>query len=113
MARYREMAEVGAEIGRLLRRAGLEQKDLARRLDIHESSVSRLLSGQRGLAVDELYRVADLFSVRAETIVMEEEDEPALLRAAAAGDQEIERCLDSFDSAIEDYFSAKALERFL
>ena len=49
MARYREPVALGAEIGRLMKAASFEQKDLAEHLGIHESSVSRLLKGQRGL----------------------------------------------------------------
>lgn len=113
MARYREPAALGAEIGRLMKAAGFEQKDLAEHLGIHESSVSRLLKGQRGLGVDELYGLAGMFAVRPDAIVMEEEPEPALLRAAAADDDEIERCLDAFEAAVQDYFSAKALVQFV
>lgn len=113
MARYRDTASLGAEIERLRRQAGLDQREVARHLDVHESAISRIESGQRGLGVEELFRLAELFGVDADAIAMEEETEPALLRAAAAGDEEIGRCLDAFDAAIEDYFSAKALERFL
>jgi len=113
MARYREPVGLGAEIGRLMKAASFEQKDLAEHLGIHESSVSRLLKGQRGLGVDELYSLAEMFGVRPDAIVMEEEPEPALLRAAAADDEEIKRCLDAFEAGIQDYFSAKALVRFV
>src|SRR5260370_25950930 len=94
MARYREPVALGAEIGRLMKAAGFEQKDLAEHLGIHESSVSRLLKGQRGLGVDELYSLAEMFRVRPDAIVMEEEPEPALLRAAPAHDNELNRSLD-------------------
>ncbi len=113
MAWYRDAASLGAEIERLRRQAGLDQRAVARHLDVHESAISRIESGQRGLGVEELYRLAELFHTDADAIAMEEEAEPALLRAAAAGDQEIARCLDAFEAAIEDYFSAKALELFL
>jgi transcriptional regulator with XRE-family HTH domain len=113
MARYRDAAALGAEIERLRHEAGLDQREVARHLDVHESAISRLESGQRGLGVEELFRLAELFGVDVDAIALEAEPEPALLRAAAAGDEEIARCLDAFDAAIEDYFSAKALERFL
>jgi transcriptional regulator with XRE-family HTH domain len=113
MERHREPAALGAEIVRLRREAGLDQRDLARQLNVHESAISRLEKGQRGLGVEELYRLAELFGVTADAIVMEEEPEPALLRTAAAGDAEIARCLDAFEAAIQDYFSARALGTFL
>ena len=113
MATYRDRTALGAEIERLRRRAGLDQLDLARHLDLHESAISRLESGQRGLGVTELVKLAELFGVDIEALVMEEGSEPALLRDAAAGDLEIARCLDAFDAAIQDYFSARALARFL
>jgi len=113
MARYRDPLALGAEIGRLLKEAGWGQKDLAARLGIHDSSVSRLLNGQRGLGVDELYKVAEMFGVKAEAIVMEEEQELALLRTAVSENEDVARCLDAFDAAIQDYFAAKALARFL
>jgi transcriptional regulator with XRE-family HTH domain len=110
---YRDPAALGVEIERLRRLIGLDQRDLARHLDLHESAISRLESGQRGLGVEELFRLADLFGVPVESIVMADEPEPALLRAAAADDVAVARCLDAFDAAIQDYFSAKALGRFL
>jgi transcriptional regulator with XRE-family HTH domain len=113
MGGYRDRASLGAELERLRREAGLDQRDVARHLGLHESAISRLETGQRGLAVEELFELAELFGVRVEAIVMEDESEPALLRAAAAGDTEIERCLDAFDAAIQAYFSARALARFL
>jgi transcriptional regulator with XRE-family HTH domain len=113
MATYRDAAALGAEIERLRRQAGLDQRAVARHLEVHESAISRLESGQRGLSVEELFRLAELFGVDADSIALEAEAEPALLRTAAAGDAEVARCLDAFDAAIEDYFSARALERFL
>jgi len=46
-----------------LDKLNMSQSDLARSLDIHRSAVTRLLSGERRMSVEEQDRIAEIFGV--------------------------------------------------
>ena len=54
---------VGEEVWVQMRRRNMAQKDLATRLGVSQSAVSKKLSGVRPWSVAELYVVSDLFRV--------------------------------------------------
>lgn len=60
---------MGDRIRELLK--GRSQAELARAVRMDQSALSRVMSGQRALAVGELATIADYFGVRPEVIISE------------------------------------------
>lgn len=58
-AEERALAHVAVKIGELLRRAGVSQRELARRMKTSEPRVSLLLSGKANPTIRSLARLAD------------------------------------------------------
>jgi transcriptional regulator with XRE-family HTH domain len=72
---------VGQRVRALRQERGLTQDDLAGRLELGKSAVSRIESGERGLAASELAVLAGLLGISADWLLFGEEAEEVLLRA--------------------------------
>jgi transcriptional regulator with XRE-family HTH domain len=50
--------DLGRRIRRVREQAGLSQRDLAERVELDQSQVSRIENGERSVSVTELYQIA-------------------------------------------------------
>ena len=60
---------LGRRVEILRKGVGLSQQDLASRVGVGKSAISMVESGQRGLSVDSLYVLADVFGVSLDYLV--------------------------------------------
>ncbi len=102
---YRTKAEIGSYVAELREERGLSQQQLAERLDVHKSAVSRIEAGERGLAVDELAIIAELFGKTADQILRK--DEVAFAFRAEADDASVREAVDLFNKVYDDFFALK------
>lgn len=102
---YRTKAEIGRYVAKLREEHGLSQQQLARRLDVHKSAVSRIEAGERGLAVDELAVIAEVFGKTADEILRK--DEVAFAFRAEADDTSVTKAVDLFNKVYDDFFALK------
>jgi len=105
-----DMIEIAARIRALLEERGDTQADLARVLDVDESTVSKLLSGRRGLAAAELAALCEHYGVRSDTILFGAQDKllvGAVLRADE--DADAARVIARVEEAFADYRYVRAL----
>jgi transcriptional regulator with XRE-family HTH domain len=101
---------VGARIAELRGERGVSQRRLAEVISVDPSAMSRIEAGERGLAVDELVRIADFFGVRTDDLLRRAVDPTPLYRnegGAEAGTQ----ALREFESIIDDFFAFEAATR--
>jgi transcriptional regulator with XRE-family HTH domain len=102
---YRTKAEIGTYVATLREERGLSQQQLAEHLDVHKSAVSRIEAGERGLAVDELAVIADLFGKTADEILRK--DEVAFAFREEAEDASVDEAVDLFNKVYDDFFALK------
>jgi transcriptional regulator with XRE-family HTH domain len=102
---YRTKAEIGGYVAELREERGLSQRQLAERLRIDKSAVSRVEAGERGLAVDELAAIAELFGKTADEILRT--DEVAFAFRAEADDTSVSEAVDLFNKVYDDFFALK------
>jgi transcriptional regulator with XRE-family HTH domain len=102
---YRAKKEIGRYVARLREEQGLSQQQLAQRLDVHKSAVSRIEAGERGLTVDELAMVAELFGKTADEILRK--DEVAFAFRSEADDASVQAAVDLFNKVYDDFFALK------
>jgi transcriptional regulator with XRE-family HTH domain len=102
---YRTKAEIGTCVARLREERGLSQQQLAEHLDVHKSAVSRIEAGERGLAVDELAVIAELFGQTADEILRK--DEVAFAFREKADDASVGEAVDVFNKVYDDFFALK------
>lgn len=102
---YRTKAEIGRHVAELREERGLSQRQLAEHLGIDKSAVSRVEAGERGLAVDELVAVAELFRKTADEILRR--DEVAFTFRAEADDASVREAVDLFNKVYDDFFTLK------
>ncbi len=102
---YRTKAEIGNYVAELREERGLSQQQLAERLDVHKSAVSRIEAGERGLAVDELAIIAELFGKTADRILRK--DEAAFAFRSEADDASVREAVDLFNKVYDDFFALK------
>lgn len=55
--------ELGEAIERLLEKEGWSQGDLGKKIGLHQSSVSRIISGEHGFPLETVYRLAVAFKI--------------------------------------------------
>lgn len=55
--------ELGEAIERLLEKEGWSQGDLGKKIGLHQSSVSRIISGEHGFPLETVYRLAIAFKI--------------------------------------------------
>lgn len=73
--------EIGARVRELRERRHKRQEDLGELLQLDKSAISRVESGQRGLAVQELARLAPFLGVSVDEILFGATEDALLLRA--------------------------------
>jgi transcriptional regulator with XRE-family HTH domain len=103
----RSTAEIAAYIRDTRRRTGLTQADVADGLGLDRSAVSRIESGERGLAVAELTAVARLLGVTVDEVLFEDATEEVLLRAE--DDEHVAAARVLTDELIDDFLYVDAL----
>jgi len=111
--RFRTPVEMGGVIARLREERALSQRALAGQAELDQSAISRIESGRRDTGAHELYRIAAALGTTAHELLTEEDQEPALLRASDANDEQSAIAYAAFERAIDDYFAAMALAEFL
>ena len=87
--------EVGAKLRDLRLRYTIKQSDLAARLAVQRSTVTRYEQGVRGMTVDMLLQIADIFGVPASRLLPDRHQEPPRLEPTPSAQRSLE------DDAIE------------
>lgn len=107
---YKNKQELGEYIAELRDEAGLTQDELAVELDMRQSAISRVESGQRSLTLQELGSYAEFFGVSVDRLLQKEELEGSfLMRAEDADSPGSREAIQQFSEIVKDYFSAEAL----
>lgn len=101
---YRTKAEIGKYVAELREERRLSQRQLAEHLGVDKSAVSRIEAGERGLAVDELAAVAELFGKTADEILRK--DEVAFAFRSEADDN-VTEAVALFNKVYDDFFALK------
>lgn len=104
---YRTTGQMIEEIVRLRKEQGASQADLADHLGIDQSAVSKLESGERGLAATELASIADFFGVSAQALLTEESE--ALVFRAECDHEDVREAVDRADALIDGFLYFRAL----
>jgi transcriptional regulator with XRE-family HTH domain len=87
--------EVGAKLRDLRLRYTIKQSDLAGRLAVQRSTITRYEQGLRGMTVDTLLQIADIFGVPASQLLPDRHQEPPAALPAISLSRSLE------DDAIE------------
>lgn len=102
--------EVGQRIERLRNERGVSQRRLADAIDVDPSALSRIESGQRGLAVGELVAISEFLGATTDELLRRELEPTPLFRneggAGGASD-----ALVAFEALIDDFFAFEAAAR--
>src|SRR3954470_7971854 len=77
---YLTQAEVGARVARLRDERGVSQRRLAAELELDPSALSRVESGERGLAVGELVAIAEFLGVPIDELLRDDAAAAPLFR---------------------------------
>jgi transcriptional regulator with XRE-family HTH domain len=88
----------------------MSQKVVAEAIGVDPSAMSRIESGDRGLAIDELVGLADYFAVSTDDLLRATVDATPLFRnegGAAEGSQ----ALSEIESIIDDFFAFEVATR--
>ncbi|MGD0272868.1 MAG: helix-turn-helix transcriptional regulator [Gaiellaceae bacterium] len=102
---YRTKAEIGRYLAELRTERGFSQRELAERVGIDKSAMSRVEAGARGLAVDELTAAAEFFGKTVDEILRK--DEVAFAFRAEADDATVQEAIDIFNKVFDDFFALK------
>lgn len=107
---YPTPAEVGAKIAALHEERGVPQRRLAAEIGLDPSALSRVESGERGVAVGERVAIADYLGVSMDELVRDDVPAAQLFRnegGAAAGNDAVA----VFDEFIDDFMTLEAAMR--
>ena len=105
---FRTQEEVGEELRRLREAEGWNQSDVAARLGIDQTGVSRIEAGQRALTARELMLLTDAYEVSGDSILCKE-DQLVMLRAGESDSDGVKRSLHEFRECIEDFLGIEAI----
>jgi transcriptional regulator with XRE-family HTH domain len=107
---YLTQQEVGAKISELRQERDVSQRALAEAVGLDPSGMSRIESGERGLAVDELVAIAAFFGVTLDMLLRRDVDAVPLFRNEG-GSAEGQSALERFESVIDEFFVFEAAAR--
>lgn len=104
---YLTPSELGARIAELRTQRGVAQRRLADEIGVDPSALSRVESGERGLAVGELIALAAFLDVSTDALLLDDENALPLFRHD--GDQEAAAAaVAEFNAVIDDFLALKA-----
>lgn len=101
---------VGQRIAELRAERGVSQRRLADVLGLDPSALSRIESGERGLAVGELVAVAEFLGVDTDALLRDEVDATPLFRNEG-GPEQGNAAVAEFASIIDEFFIFEAAAR--
>lgn len=107
---YLTQEQVGQRIADLRAERGVSQRRLADVLSVDPSALSRIESGERGLAVGELVAVADFLGVDTDALLRDEVEATPLFRNEGGPEQGDAAVLE-FTSIIDEFFTFEAAAR--
>ncbi|MFN8186362.1 MAG: helix-turn-helix transcriptional regulator [Gaiellales bacterium] len=107
---YLTQQEVGQRIFELRTERGVSQRCLADAIGVDPSAMSRIESGQRGLAVSELVGISGFLGVPTESLLRRQLTAAPLFRNEG-GDAEAADALAAFEAIIDDFFAFEAAAR--
>src|SRR5436305_1724059 len=102
--------QVGRRIAELRADRGVSQRRLAEAIGVDQSALSRIESGERGLAVEELVGIASFLAVDTSVVLRSEEDATPLFRNEG-GPAEASEAVSALEAIIEDFFVFEAAAR--
>lgn len=102
--------QVGRRIAELRADRGVSQRRLAEAIGIDQSALSRIESGERGLAVEELVAIASFLGVDTSALLRSDEDATPLFRNEG-GPEEANEAVAALEAIIEDFFVFEAAAR--
>lgn len=107
---YLTQEQVGQRIGEVRQQRGVSQRRLAAALDIDPSALSRIESGERGLAVSELVAAAEFLGIAPDTLLRDEVEATPLFRNDG-GSEQADAAEAEFSSVIDEFFTFEAALR--
>lgn len=102
--------QVGRRIAELRADRGVSQRRLAEAIGLDQSALSRIESGERGLAVEELVGIASFLAVDTSVLLRSEKDATPLFRNEG-GPAEASEAVSALEAIIEDFFVFEAAAR--
>ena len=104
---YLNPSELGARIAELRTQRGVAQRRLADEIGVDPSALSRVESGERGVAVGELIALAAFLDVSTDALLLDDENAVPLFRHD--GDEEAAAAaIAEFNAVIDDFLALKA-----
>ena len=104
---YLSPGELGVRIAELRTQRGVAQRRLADEIGIDPSALSRVESGERGLAVSELVSLAAFLDVSTDALLLDDGNALPLFRND--GDEEAAAAaVAEFNAVIDDFLALKA-----
>lgn len=108
---YRTKGEIAGFVAALREETDLTQEEVAEALGMSQSAVSRVESGTRGLALEELLAYANYFGKNPDEILRKDVEGLALMRGENIDSEAARDAVALFREVIRDYFGAEALVR--
>ena len=105
---YLTPEEIGARVRELREARDMAQKDLASATGMDAAALSRVETGQRGLAIAELVSVAQALEIDPDEILLREA-EPTPLFRNEGGEQAAAEAVGRMQSIMDDFLSFKAV----
>ena len=102
--------QAGHRIAALRAERGVSQRRLADVLGLDPSALSRIESGERGLAVGELVSVAEFLGVDTDVLLRDEVEAAPLFRNEG-GPEQGDAAVAEFTSIIDEFFTFEAAAR--
>lgn len=104
---YLTQEQVGRRIAELRAERGVSQRRLASAVGLDPSALSRIESGDRGLAVGELVAASDFLGVDTDELLRDEVDVVPLFRNDG-GDDEADAAVAKCSAIMDDFFTFEA-----
>jgi plasmid maintenance system antidote protein VapI len=103
----RSRQEIGLHIASLL--GNRSQRDLARAVHMHPSAISRVIHGQRTLALGEVVAIAEFLRVSPESIISQ--DEHAFALRTTTSEPSVQEAVEACSRLIDAYLLFEATAR--
>jgi transcriptional regulator with XRE-family HTH domain len=105
-------AALAERIATLRKRAGLKQDELAEKIGLNTSAVSRIESGSRGVSAYEVLAISEALQVDVNDLLVSREPKDVFAVALRSGpDEDVAASVAWFKQAVDDYLALQRLSK--
>lgn len=104
---YRSPEQIAVRLAELRKSRDVSQRQLGEAIELDQSAIARMETGERGISVGEMVAICEYLAVAIDELIRD--DAPALAFRADASPEAVAEATRAFRKVVDDFFAFEAV----